>query len=358
MKQFFILIILLSTSTFFSQAQSKINFEESEVEFVYDLADLAGNGLVNTDSLLMRSEHEEAIDVDWFLTYDLPIQDSLRVWGIGLCNEAACYFADSSVGFSEADVTTIPPNYTYVWKFTITTSEGLGNYDWIPGEGSVILNVVNKADENDTTSINVNLKIIDSTMVDGCTDAMACNYDMTATVDDGLCKFTNDACLNENGEAGILNEACSCIKAMVCADENACNNGEAGDCLFVDCAGECGGNALEGSVCTDLNGNESMYDNECNCIEVVGIGEFNLLSKSIFPNPSTGLINLQFKDANHSITSIKVNNIKGQQVFSLDGLEPSTTYQFDISALVNGLYQIQLFNKEGYLLYAEIVERQ
>jgi len=358
MKQFFILTILLSTFTFFSQAQSKINFEESEVEFVFDLVDIADKGLVDTDTLFMKSEHEDSIDVDWFLTYNLPIQDSLRVWDIGLCNESLCFFAESSVGFSDFDVTTVPPNYTYSWKFSIVTGAMFENTDWFLGEGSATLSVVNKADENDTTSIKVNLKIIDSSMAEGCTDAMACNYDMMATVDDGLCKFTNDACLNENGDEGVLNEACSCVEAVVCTDENACNNNEAGDCLFTDCTGECGGTAREGSACEDVNGNESVYDDACNCVEVVGIDEFGLLSQSIFPNPTAGLINLQFKGANHSITTIKINNVQGQQVFSLDGLEPSTTYQFDISSLVKGLYQIQLFNKEGGLLHAEMVERQ
>lgn len=305
MKQFFILIFLLSAFTFVSEAQSKINFEESEVEFVFELEDLiASNGLINTDTLLMQSEHEEAIDVDWFLTYDLPIQDSLRVWGIGLCNETSCFFSESSADFSEFDVTTVPPNYTYSWKFSLVTGDLFDNTDWFLGEGSVILSVVNKADTNDSTSIKVNLKMIDSAaIVEGCTDPEACNYNMDATEDDGLCKLENDTCLSENGDEGVLNAACSCV-------------------------------------------------------EVVNIEEFSLLSNSIFPNPSTGLINLQLKDANHSITTLRVNNVQGQQVFSFDDLEPNTSYQFDISALVKGLYQIQLFNKAGYLLHAEIVERQ
>jgi len=359
MKQFTITIILISSFTFFSQAQSKIYFEEPEAEFVFDLADIANEGLVDTDSLFMKSEHEDSIDVDWFLTFDFPVQDSLRVWDIGLCNELLCFFSESSTEFSEFEVTTVPPNYTYAWKLSMVTGAMFDNTDWFLGEGSVTLSVVNKNDENDTTSVKVNIKVIDSnTAINGCTDAMACNYDMAATEDDGSCSFESDACLDENGEAGVLNEACACVKVAVCADENACNNGETGDCLFVDCVGECGGSVSAGSACFDESGNESMYDDECNCIEVVGVEEFNLFSKAIFPNPSSGLINLEFIDANHAIQTIRVNNVKGQQVIILDGLEPSLTYQVDLSRLVKGLYQIQLVDKGGKLLYAEIIERQ
>jgi len=108
----------------------------------------------------------------------------------------------------------------------------------------------------------------------------------------------------------------------------------------------------------DANGNESMYDENCYCTEVLSIDEVSLLSKSIFPNPSTGLINLHLKDANHRINTIRVNNVQGQQVFSLSGVEQRLSYQLDLSKLVKGLYQIQLLNKEGKLLYAEMIERQ
>jgi len=185
MKQFILSIILLGTSSFFGSAQSKIYFEQSEVEYVFDLVDIANIGLLNTDSLLMKNEREDTIDVDWFLTYDFPTQDNMRVWDIGLCNENACYFSESSAELSDFDITTVPANYTYVWKLSIVTGEEFENTDWALGEGSVILNVINRADEIDTTSIKVNIKIIDSsTVVNGCTDAMACNYDMAATEDD------------------------------------------------------------------------------------------------------------------------------------------------------------------------------
>jgi len=62
-------------------------------------------------------------------------------------------------------------------------------------------------------------------IVEGCTTQDACNYDPMANTDDGSCERN-------------------------------------------DCEGVCGGDAVPGSPCTDVNGNESTYANDCSCTEV------------------------------------------------------------------------------------------
>ncbi len=379
MKQFVIIIIFSCTFSFFSQAQSKIYFEDSEPELILDIA----NGvLLTTDIIPMKNENEDTIEVAWNFTLDIPTQENPdnenrleAVWLVLLCDEVLCH------SYPEAQ-SVIPPKDTYDWKFNVTSAFWLG-YEWVLGEGSVTLTVTNIADQTETTSFTANLKIIDSSSeISGCTDADACNYETTANNDDGSCTFVNDACLDENGNEGMLNESCACVEAAVviggCTDATACNYNESatedddsctfpanenvdceGNCLTdEDCAGECGGSALAGSACTDVNGNESVYDDACTCVEFVDIAEFNLLSKALFPNPTSGIINLQLKDSNHSISSISVNNLQGQQVVSLFGLEAKASYQIDLSHVEKGLYQINLFNKDGILLYSDKIERQ
>jgi len=148
--------------------------------------------------------------------------------------------------------------------------------------------------------------------IPGCIDATACNYDMTATADNGTCIF--DDCLGDCGgstTAGtvcddgdptttgdVYDSNCVCVGNQTpgCMDNTACNyNPNAtvddgsctyaemnfdceGNCLVAeDCAGNCGGtatadctgtcdgDATPGSVCIDANGLAGTYDGDCNC---------------------------------------------------------------------------------------------
>jgi hypothetical protein len=80
----------------------------------------------------------------------------------------------------------------------------------------------------------------------GCTDADACNYDETATIDDGSC-LVNDDC----GVCGGDNSSCA-----GCTDSEACNYDETatvddGSCLSNDACGVCGGDNSSCGGCTD-----------------------------------------------------------------------------------------------------------
>ena len=82
----------------------------------------------------------------------------------------------------------------------------------------------------------------------GCTDASACNYDPSASVDDGSCAYELD-CLGECDGSALIDDC------GVCNGNNAdqdCLGICFGDAEF-DCAGECNGDALE-DVCGECNG--------------------------------------------------------------------------------------------------------
>jgi len=89
----------------------------------------------------------------------------------------------------------------------------------------------------------------------GCIDDTACNYDPNATVDDGSCVYPP-------------NDIIDCD----------------GNCLVdIDCAGECGGTATEGTACTDANGEDGIYAADCTC--AVGDCEEEITGSISSPDP-------------------------------------------------------------------------
>ena len=66
--------------------------------------------------------------------------------------------------------------------------------------------------------------------VSGCIEETACNYDITAALDDGSCEFTIDACGVCGGTATVAG----------CTDSAACNFDPAADCDDASCDYSCG----------------------------------------------------------------------------------------------------------------------
>ncbi|MDP4588481.1 MAG: hypothetical protein NWS86_09905, partial [Flavobacteriales bacterium] len=122
--------------------------------------------------------------------------------------------------------------------------------------------------------------------VDGCTNAGACNYNPSATNDDGSCEFlscagcTNASACNYDAAATIDDGSClqfdecgNCGGSATagCTDPAACNYDvnagcDDGSCLQLDECGNCGGSAIAG--CTNptacnYNANASCDDGSC-----------------------------------------------------------------------------------------------
>ena len=108
--------------------------------------------------------------------------------------------------------------------------------------------------------------ILDDTQssLEGCMDPAACNYDITATIEDGSCLFVVDAigvcggpCIEDVDEDGICDDVDDCIGTLdVCGVCNGPGIPE-GDCdCFgnqLDAAGVCGGSCAALSSCPDLD---------------------------------------------------------------------------------------------------------
>ncbi len=99
----------------------------------------------------------------------------------------------------------------------------------------------------------------------GCTDNTACNYDATATIDDGSCESlscagcTDNAACNYDASATIDDGSCESLSCAGCTDNTACNYDatatiDDGSCATLDECGVCGGSGIPAGDC-DCNGN-------------------------------------------------------------------------------------------------------
>ena len=106
----------------------------------------------------------------------------------------------------------------------------------------------------------------------GCTSSTACNYDAAATIDDGSCAFADDPCetcnpdgtVNPNDDDG--DGVCNADETEGCTDPAACNAGDLTDtatslCEYpvdvnngitnLDCDGECYNDTDDDGVCDE-----------------------------------------------------------------------------------------------------------
>jgi|GEM_PF-6229821 len=142
-------------------------------------------------------------------------------------------------------------------------------------------------------------------MVDGCTDALACNFDPAATNDDGTCIFVNDPC--DDGDPNTINDiidpGCACSGSIVsngCTDATACNFDPAamaddGSCLFTNDPCDDGdpataNDAIDANcVCAGMAaGTLSLTTGACNCaagIDTDGDGLNDFAQITIFVSP-------------------------------------------------------------------------
>ena len=132
------------------------------------------------------------------------------------------------------------------------TTGDIGEYTFtIPGTYNYDCPVGNHAANGMVGSIVVN------TLVTGCTDSNACNYDSSAQCDDGSC-ILPDGCTNSNACNYDSSAQCddgSCILPDGCTDSNACNYDESATCDDGSC--------LTAYGCTDSNA--CNYDARATC---------------------------------------------------------------------------------------------
>ena len=77
----------------------------------------------------------------------------------------------------------------------------------------------------------------------------------------------------------------------------------------------------------------------------VGIDDYNSFNFKVYPNPTNGIVNVQFTDHNSPITQIHVYDIYGKllgvNVVEANDYSPRQTAQIDLSRYANGVYFIK-----------------
>jgi hypothetical protein len=86
------------------------------------------------------------------------------------------------------------------------------------------------------------------------------------------------------------------------------------------------------------------------------VNDYNL---SVFPNPSTGLINISFNDMNVNNASISIENILGQQIAKLDNqtIVNNTKVTFDLATQANGVYFIKFQSANKNFTQKFVIEK-
>ena len=232
-------------------------------------------------------------------------------------------------------------------------------------------------------------------ILSGCNDVTACNYNPDVTEDDGSCNYPDcegDCNGEETGPAmagtacddgdpitvgDAWTENCDCIGTVEgCTDDTACNydataTEDDGSCEFLDCAGDCGGTALEGEACDDNDETtgEDTWTENCECqglllgctdeafdnynpdallddgsctdtaLEAIGDG-----SLQISPNPFES--NLQLTWDNLAVQEVIVYDISGKELLRQTIEKNTTQLNLSLTHFHQGIYFVQTMGED------------
>jgi len=192
---------------------------------------------------------------------------------------------------------------------------------------------------------NANCQCQGVTAIAGCMDASACNYNPSATSDNGSCAFANDPCNDNN--AGTTNDTynvnCECLgipTIVGCTEINACNynpnaNTNDGSCLFP--GGACD-DGLSNTINDTLNAN-------CECVgETVSVAELNEQVWKVFPNPSQEQWNIQSNQLTHGM-SYRITDVTGKVI--AQGNVLNNTLVIPAYTIASGFYQCHILSNNA-----------
>ena len=102
-------------------------------------------------------------------------------------------------------------------------------------------------------------------------------------------------------------------------------------------------------VITDANGcsdwsNQYIYT----MTNIENVASINML---LYPNPTRGLLNIEFDNIDNKISSVSVVNVLGDKIYNdnLDNKKSKYSSQIDLSKYSNGIYFVRLKTKDGFV---------
>ena len=224
-------------------------------------------------------------------------------------------------------------------------------------------------------------------IIEGCMSTYACNYDISATLDNGSCWFADSGCSCEDGEGAMLDNCgtCDVDSSNDCTPDcngvwggdaqldmcNVCDNNSFNDCTL-DCNNIWGGSAKLDmcNVCDDDSDNDCVEDcngvwggdaviDECDvcdgdneCLSILDSfvpKDFSI--QNIYPNPFNPITNIDFGLPESGIVEISVYNVHGRKIESLIKsfqLAGNYSITWDASDYSSGVYLINMESVNNY----------
>ena len=271
---------------------------------IYGCTDLTAENY-NSEATVDDSSCEYACDetVTLVITFDCWPEET----GWSIINENGSVIASQNAGYYSSSATSEDICLSEgCYTFTITDSygDGLGGSQWsgCSTDGSYDVSAdsdvfISGGGDFGSSSIH---EFCVTTIIYGCSDVTACNYNPAATDDDGSCTYIEenydcdgncivnvdcngdcggteivDECGNCGGD-GISEAACDCVGNVDlgcgCGNPAAVDGYDCdGNCILdVDCNGDCGGDTVL-DECGDCGG-DGISEGTCDCYGNIDLG--------------------------------------------------------------------------------------
>ena len=109
-------------------------------------------------------------------------------------------------------------------------------------------------------------------------------------------------------------------------------------------------------IITDANGCEDWSNTYTyNPTAIENIAGNNL---SVYPNPTQGILNIEFVNTNNKISSVYIVNVLGDRIFNenIDSNIFKYSNNLDLSKYSNGIYFVRFKIKEGFIIKKLILQ--
>jgi len=187
--------------------------------------------------------------------------------------------------------------------------------------------------------------VCDDDEIEGCFDEAACNYNADVTdINNDLCEYAEEFydcdgnCLNDADGDGVCDE----LEVAGCTNIIACNYDE----TATDDDGSC---AFPGDACDDGDENtiNDAYNDDCECVGEVedGVDETRI-AFGMFPNPTTGEVTLTVAGF-HSGVTVQIMDGAGRVVWAEQNVALQGNTVLNLAGLSSGTYNVMLSDERG-----------
>ena len=160
-------------------------------------------------------------------------------------------------------------------------------------------------------SINPDCNCVGDFIVQGCTDPLSCNYNPLANQNDGSCAYPDTPCDDNNPDTmdDTYNSSCDCVGIQIvpgCMTPTACNFNPLANVDDNSCA-------FPGDLCDDGDATtiNDVYSANCECSGVTnGLNELTNIA-SVYPNPTSDLVTIEFSGINEGVV-IQLCDVQGR----------------------------------------------